>query len=151
MQEVRRFYPFAPFLGARVRAPFDWRGHHFEPGTLVLLDVYGTHHDPHIWAAPEEFQPERFVGWSGDSFGFMPTRPRSGFIMRGVRATPCPARAHAPIAQRLCSAPDRRGMNTQRGEASMSPTAISACCLAPIGSTRRIAPRFQRPRAAGEE
>jgi fatty-acid peroxygenase len=138
MQEVRRFYPFTPFLGAKVRAPFDWRGHHFEPGTLVLLDVYGTNHDPHLWAAPEEFRPERFAGWSGDSFGFipqgggdparghrcagewitmhqltlalhfltrcvqyevppqdlsfdlarMPTRPRSGFVMRGLRATP---------------------------------------------------------------
>jgi fatty-acid peroxygenase len=138
VQEVRRFYPFAPFLGARVRAPFAWRGHHFEPGTLVLLDVYGTHHDPQIWAAPEEFRPERFAGWNGDSFGFiaqgggdparghrcagewitmhqltlalhfltrcvqydvppqdlrfdlarMPTRPRSGFVMSGLRSTP---------------------------------------------------------------
>jgi fatty-acid peroxygenase len=137
MQEVRRFYPFAPFLGARVRAPFDWRGHRFEPGTLVLLDVYGTHHDPHIWEAPEEFRPERFAGWRSDSFGFiaqgggdpavghrcagewitmhqltlalhfltrcvqyevppqdlrfdlarMPTRPRSGFVMRALRPT----------------------------------------------------------------
>jgi fatty-acid peroxygenase len=137
MQEVRRFYPFAPFLGAKVRAPFDWRGHRFEPGTLVLLDVYGTNRDPRWWAAPDEFRPERFEGWKGDAFGLipqgggdparghrcagesitmhqvtlglhfltrciqyevppqdlsfdlarMPTRPRSGFVMRRVRAT----------------------------------------------------------------
>jgi cytochrome P450 len=24
MQEVRRFYPFTPFVGARVKAPFTW-------------------------------------------------------------------------------------------------------------------------------
>ena len=72
MQEVRRFYPFTPFLGARVRAPFDWRGHHFEAGTLVLLDVYGAQHDPLRWAAPEEFRPERFEGGSGGAFDFIP-------------------------------------------------------------------------------
>jgi fatty-acid peroxygenase len=136
-QEVRRFYPFAPFLGARVKAPFEWRGHHFEPGTLVLLDVYGANHDPALWDAPDEFRPERFAGRSNDAFTFipqgggdhatghrcagewitmhqvalalhfltrcmtyevpeqdlsydltrMPTRPRSGLVMRAVHAT----------------------------------------------------------------
>jgi len=65
-------YPFTPFLGARVRAPFDWRGHHFETGTLVLLDVYGAQHDPLRWTAPEEFRPERFAGGSGDAFDVIP-------------------------------------------------------------------------------
>ncbi len=72
MQELRRFYPFTPYLGAKVRSPFDWRGHHFEPGTLVLLDVYGTHHDPQLWEAPHEFRPERFRDWTGDLFEFLP-------------------------------------------------------------------------------
>jgi fatty-acid peroxygenase len=61
MQEVRRFYPFTPYLGARVCAPFAWKGYDFEPGTLVLLDVYGTNHDPALWQAPDEFVPERFA------------------------------------------------------------------------------------------
>jgi fatty-acid peroxygenase len=72
MQEVRRFYPFTPYLGAMVRNPFEWCGHRFEPGTLVLLDVYGTHHDPAVWKAPEEFRPERFREWPGGYFDFMP-------------------------------------------------------------------------------
>jgi fatty-acid peroxygenase len=72
MQEVRRFYPFTPYLGAKVRTEFEWRGHRFEPGTLVLLDVYGTHHDPRVWASPEVFQPERFREWSGGLYDFMP-------------------------------------------------------------------------------
>lgn len=70
--EVRRFYPFAPFLGAKVRAPFEWRGHQFQPGTLVLLDVYGTNHDPHLWEAPDEFRPRRFEQWSEDLYSFIP-------------------------------------------------------------------------------
>jgi fatty-acid peroxygenase len=139
MQEVRRFYPFTPYLGARVVQPFEWRGHRFEPGTLVLLDVYGTNHDPALWSDPDVFRPERFRAWDGDAFDFipqgggsrehghrcpgewitmhnialalhfltrgatyqlapeqdlsfdlsrMPTRPRSGLVLRNVRATP---------------------------------------------------------------
>jgi fatty-acid peroxygenase len=72
MQEVRRFYPFTPFLGAMVRSPFAWRGHHFKVGTLVLLDVHGTNHDPVLWEAPELFRPERFESWSGSPFDFIP-------------------------------------------------------------------------------
>jgi fatty-acid peroxygenase len=67
MQEVRRFYPFTPFLAARVAAPFSWKGHLFEPGTLVLLDVYGTDHDPRCWEAPDEFRAERFD--EGEPYG----------------------------------------------------------------------------------
>ena len=44
-QEVRRFYPFTPLLGARVRAPFEWRGCRCRKGQLVLLDVHGIDHD----------------------------------------------------------------------------------------------------------
>jgi fatty-acid peroxygenase len=138
VQEVRRYYPFFPFLGAKARTSFDWHGQHFGKGTLVLLDLYGANHDPALWSDPEVFRPERFRSWDRDAFGFipqgggglrdghrcpgewitmhnmalalhfltrgmtyevvpgqdlgfdlhrMPTRPRSGFIIRNVRAT----------------------------------------------------------------
>jgi fatty-acid peroxygenase len=72
MQEVRRLYPFTPYLSARVRSAFTWRGHVFEPGTRVLLDVYGTLHDPRIWDAPDEFRPERFHNWRPGGFDLIP-------------------------------------------------------------------------------
>lgn len=72
VQEVRRFYPFTPFVGARVRQSFEWKGHRFEPGTLVVLDVYGTDHDPRLWDAPDDFRPERFQEWRGSAFDFIP-------------------------------------------------------------------------------
>jgi fatty-acid peroxygenase len=72
MQEVRRFYPFTPYLGAKVRRPFEWRGHRFQKGTLVLLDVHGTNHDPKVWQEPETFRPERFLNWQDDAFDFIP-------------------------------------------------------------------------------
>lgn len=72
VQEVRRFYPFFPFNGARVKKDFIWNGYKFEQGTLTLLDFYGTNHDPHIWENPDLFKPERFANWEGNPFTLIP-------------------------------------------------------------------------------
>ena len=72
VQEVRRFYPFFPAVAARARRDFDWNGHRFPREVRVLLDLYGTDHDPRTWDAPEGFRPERFRGWSRSPFGFIP-------------------------------------------------------------------------------
>lgn len=72
VQEVRRYYPFGPFLGARVRKNFKWNGHKFKKGTLVLLDIYGTNHDPDLWKDPDIFMPDRFKDWEGSPFDFIP-------------------------------------------------------------------------------
>jgi fatty-acid peroxygenase len=134
VHEVRRFYPFVPFLAARTREEFLWHGQHFPHGRLVLLDVYGTDHDPDTWPDPESFDPQRFAdrpptAWDlvpqggGDPhhghrcagedpavrlimqaatilsaldyqvpeqdlsirLDRMPTRPRSGFVITGVK------------------------------------------------------------------
>jgi fatty-acid peroxygenase len=72
VQEVRRFYPFGPFLGARVRVNFKWMDHYFKKGTLVLMDIYGTNHDPAIWQAPNVFLPEHFKDRSVGPIDFIP-------------------------------------------------------------------------------
>jgi len=72
MQEVRRFFPFTPYLGARTRTSFTWKGYEFPRGALVLLDVYGTEHDPRVWANADQFRPERFLDWSGGQFDLIP-------------------------------------------------------------------------------
>lgn len=71
-QEVRRYYPFGPFVGARVRKSFIWNECEFKKGTLVVLDMYGTNHDPKLWDKPNEFHPERFKDWKEDLFSFIP-------------------------------------------------------------------------------
>lgn len=71
-QEVRRFFPFGPFLGARVRSPFTWRSHHFNKGDLVLLDLYGTNHDPAVWNNPNIFCPDHFRDAKLQPFDFIP-------------------------------------------------------------------------------
>lgn len=72
IQEVRRFYPFFPVALARVKTDFEWKGYSFKEGTLTLLDLYGTNHDPTIWDNPKTFQRERFKAWKGSPFDFIP-------------------------------------------------------------------------------
>nr|WP_314460203.1 cytochrome P450 [uncultured Clostridium sp.] len=72
VQEVRRYYPFTPFLGAKVHKDFNWNQYEFKKGVLVLLDVYGMNHDSKIWNNPDEFQPERFEEQKARTFSFIP-------------------------------------------------------------------------------
>ncbi|MFD5477641.1 cytochrome P450 [Streptomyces hawaiiensis] len=59
--EVRRFYPFAPFLGGQAVTDLTWDNRHVPAGGLVLLDVYGQNHDERLWKDPYTFRPERFL------------------------------------------------------------------------------------------
>lgn len=72
VQEVRRFYPFFPLNGARVKQDFVWKGYTFKEGTLTLLDFYGTNHDPNIWENPNLFNPDRFTNWEENPFTLIP-------------------------------------------------------------------------------
>ncbi|MGG0717967.1 cytochrome P450 [Robertmurraya massiliosenegalensis] len=72
VQEVRRYYPFFPFVAALVRKDFMWKNYKFEENTLTLLDLYGTNHDPDIWANPDLFNPGRFAEWEESPFEFIP-------------------------------------------------------------------------------
>ena len=85
VQEVRRFYPFFPIIGGRVRESFDWSGHRFAAGDWVILDLYGTNHDSRLWEEPEQFRPERFRDWPGNPYTLVPQG--AGDFMAGHR---CP-------------------------------------------------------------
>jgi fatty-acid peroxygenase len=58
--EVRRFYPFAPFIGGRAPREVEWDGERIPKHAMVLLDLYGQNHDPDLWENPYAFRPERF-------------------------------------------------------------------------------------------
>ncbi|MDQ0913620.1 fatty-acid peroxygenase [Streptomyces canus] len=59
--ELRRFYPFAPFLGGRAATDLEWRGEPIPSDAMVLLDLYGQNHDPDLWTDPYTFDPRRFL------------------------------------------------------------------------------------------
>ncbi len=70
--EVRRLYPFFPAIGGRVREAFDWQGYSFSKGDWVLLDLYGTNHDPRRFPSPDRFSPVRDISWKSQGFDFIP-------------------------------------------------------------------------------
>lgn len=72
VNEVRRFYPFFPFVAAIVRKDFTWNGYSFPSGRRVLLDLYGTNHDADLWKNPGRFRPERFAEREPGSFDLIP-------------------------------------------------------------------------------
>lgn len=81
-EEVRRYYPFAPFIGVKVKKNFIWRGYAFKKGTLVLLDLYGTNHDERLWKAPYKFNPDRYKHEKKTLYNFM---PQGGGRIKGHR------------------------------------------------------------------
>ncbi|MCY1144614.1 cytochrome P450 [Actinoplanes sp. Pm04-4] len=90
VHELRRFYPFAPFLGGRARRDLTFQGTSIPAGSLVLLDVYGQHHDERVWPEPYEFRPERFLGRRVGEFELIPQGggdPRTGHRCPGEKIT----------------------------------------------------------------
>lgn len=70
--EVRRFYPFAPLMGAVARRDVPWDGEVIESGTMVLLDLFGQNHDDRLWVEPYAFRPQRFVGRPPGEYDLVP-------------------------------------------------------------------------------
>lgn len=72
VQEVRRSYPYFPFIGGRALEPIDWEGYAIDTGDWVLLDLYGTDHDRRLWEDPQVFRPERFRDWDESAYTLIP-------------------------------------------------------------------------------
>jgi fatty-acid peroxygenase len=79
--ELRRFYPFAPFIGGRAVQDLTWESEPIPAGALVLLDLYGQNHDSRLWTDPYIFDPWRFPGREIGAFDLVPQGagdPRTG-------------------------------------------------------------------------
>jgi fatty-acid peroxygenase len=88
--EVRRFYPFAPFIGGRAPREVEWDGERVPENSMVLLDLYGQNHDPELWGDPYAFRPERFLGREIGAFELVPQGggdPRTNHRCPGEQVT----------------------------------------------------------------
>lgn len=72
VHEVRRHYPFVPFIGGKVDRQFEWHGVRFPERATVLLDIYGMLHDPRFWKDPQRFDPGRFASRTISPYDFVP-------------------------------------------------------------------------------
>ncbi|MBP1884303.1 cytochrome P450 [Sinorhizobium mexicanum] len=90
VEEVRRLYPFFPFVGARLTRRHVWQGYSLREGSWLLLDLYGTTHDPRLFASPMNFSAERKLSWRERDFRFIPHgggRPESSHRCPGEKIT----------------------------------------------------------------
>jgi fatty-acid peroxygenase len=83
--EVRRFYPFAPFVGGTAVAESQWEDLTAQPGDLVVLDIYGQNHAADLWPEPYTFDASRFDGVEIDPYTLIPQG--GGTVQHGHR---CP-------------------------------------------------------------
>ncbi|WP_111510840.1 cytochrome P450 [Mycobacterium kyogaense] len=60
-EEAMRMYPPAFINGRSAVADCELGGYSVPKGTMVMLNVVGTHHHPDFWDKPDEFNPDRFL------------------------------------------------------------------------------------------
>ncbi|GAB3816849.1 cytochrome P450 [Micromonospora zhanjiangensis] len=102
--ELRRFYPFAPFIGGRAARDLTFDREPIPAGAVVLLDVYGQNHDPGLWPDPYAFRPDRFVDREIGQFDLIPQGggdPRTGHRCPGEAITMAVLTALVPRLARL--------------------------------------------------
>src|SRR3954471_3042507 len=102
--EVRRFYPFAPFLGGKAPREVEWDGQRIPEGAMVLIDLYGQNHDADLWGDPYAFRPERFLDAHIDAFELIPQGggdPRTNHRCPGEQVTVAQLAALATRLARL--------------------------------------------------
>jgi fatty-acid peroxygenase len=101
--EVRRFYPFAPFIGGKAPQALEYDGERIPKGAMVLLDLYGQSHDAELWGDPYAFRPERFLDREIGAYDLIPQGggdPRTGHRCPGEQIV---VAVLAALAERLAA------------------------------------------------
>lgn len=72
VNEVRRLYPFVPFLGGLTRTNMKINGMTVPSDATLLLDIRSINLDGSIYKEPMEFKPDRFNTVNIDEYNFVP-------------------------------------------------------------------------------
>lgn len=119
VKEILRSRPPLPVTAARELAvPLRIGAHTVPPGTPIVIDGYGLHHDPSLYPDPEALCPERFLDGAPEAYAWLPfgggahrcigaalaeleIKVALGSMLRRIELTP---------AQRELAPPVRRGL-----------------------------------------
>ena len=75
LKEAMRLYPPVTGIGRRATRDVDMGGVRVKAGEYLLVNIWGIHRRPDYFAAPERFQPERFLGEGAkpqERFSYLP-------------------------------------------------------------------------------
>jgi enediyne biosynthesis protein E7 len=86
IHEVARLYPAVWLLSRKALHDDTVGGYHVPAGAQVLICPYALHRDPRYWKAPEEFNPDRFLG-------AFPAESRYAYIPFGAGPRSCVGRS----------------------------------------------------------
>lgn len=70
--ETLRLHPIVPILARRASREWTLAGARVPAGRMVCPSVMLTHSDPALYPEPDEFRPERFLGWKPSPAEFYP-------------------------------------------------------------------------------
>ena len=124
IKESARLHPVVPNVGRLLSVPTRIGGHLLPAGVVAAPCIYLTHHRPDVWADPECFRPERFVGTRPSPYAFFPfgggVRRCIGAafatyemkvvlarILSRVALRPLPGRDVRPVRRTITLAPSR--------------------------------------------
>lgn len=60
-QEAMRYYPPSPLIPRTAQADDQLGDYQIPAGSMLLMFIYGLHHNSAHWQAPEQFDPTRFT------------------------------------------------------------------------------------------
>lgn len=61
LNEVLRLYPPVPGICLQAMEELEIDGYPIKKGSIVIINLYATHHHPEIWSRPNEFYPNHFL------------------------------------------------------------------------------------------
>ena len=128
VKEVLRIRPPLPVAAGRVLdEPFAIGPHTVPPGTLILIDAWGVHHDPELYPDPERFQPERFLATAPEPYAWLPF---------GGGAHRCIGAALAELEIKIALATILRRVDIGPADAELAPPARRGVVVVPHGGGR---------------
>ena len=74
-EEAMRLFPPAPMISRRLIEMDEYKGHRFEAGAGIMINLWALHRHKKLWDRPDSFMPERFFGDNRESierFQYLP-------------------------------------------------------------------------------
>lgn len=75
IKESLRMYPSVPILARSISEDIQMGDHVVPNHSLIICNIYATHHLAHIYPEPEKFQPDRFTAENSEKrnpYAFIP-------------------------------------------------------------------------------